>query len=131
MININEYLINKQTKEKTSDKMFLIIVDKQDKVVYFEIVDIISKTNNYVTIISDTYSDMRELSLRKVDTTKFNYSYYLEGKDHRYYLLEKNSAIELLQNYLNKPAKDWYWSATPVKYNTNAILDFIADLKEI
>ena len=130
MKQLNEYLINKQTKEKQS-KMFLIIVDLQDKTVYFEIVDIISKTENYITIMSDTYSDMRELSLRKSNDTKFSYSYWLYGKDHRYYLLEKNDAIELLQNYLKKPAKDWYWSATPVKYNTNAMLDFIADLKEI
>lgn len=131
MKQLNEYLINKQTKEKSSNKMFLVTVGVQENTTYFEIVDIISKESKNIKVsCRNIYEKPRVLTLKQSDAG-FAYSYILKEKDYHFYLLEKDKAIHILRNYLQIPAKDKYWNATPVQYSTDQILDFIADLKEI
>ena len=125
MLNINEYLINKNTKEKTPDSRYLLITvidDYPGQNVYFEVVTIKERPNSRTCIVySNIFNEERKL-FSKNDTDINTYDYFssgvLGGYKHHFSLYNSLEGHKLLFDY--------YFGVThyrnyPVKYSKKEI----------
>ena len=131
MLNINEYLINRQTKEKNGIKpgMSVLILELYDgdvKNAFIKIREIASVVHNRFEINYNNSLSIFELNKKNQSGLIFpNKDWYISAKTFHaddVYIIHPVKALELIENYMDDPTG---------YFVENVELDSVVDLKHL